>query len=187
MRWNQRITAAVTAAGAAAAICTAGLAGPALAVPPAASLHFGTFGTWRGAQKAAKFKLIRPTRTYGLKRNGLITVGRCARTVTQKVAHADVTVSYGLTPFSVLSLSQNNSGGPCTKVGKVKTLGHVKVDGRRAVLSGKCGMPGLLSCKSKKIFLFLTWKKHGVYYVASSFGHSRKTLAGFAKGLRKVG
>ena len=98
-----------------------------------------------------------------------------------------VTVSYGRTPYKTLSLSQNNSGGPCAKTGSVKQLGHVKVDGRNALLTGKCGMLGLPSCKSKKIFLFLTWKKHGVYYAASSFGLFRKTLAGFAQGLRLVG
>ncbi len=66
----------------------------------------------------------------------------------------------------------------------MKRLGTYKVDGTTAVLTGKCGMRGLRACTSEKIFLFLTWTRHGVYYVATSYGLSRSTLAGFATGLR---
>jgi hypothetical protein len=45
-------------------------------------------------------------------------------------------------------------------MGKVKVIGKVKVDGTTGQLTGKCGMPGLRSCKSTKIFLFLTWTRH---------------------------
>lgn len=183
MRWNQRIAAVMTAAAAAAAIGTAGLAGPALAAP-AAGHHLGNFTSWSAAQKAAGFKLLRPTRTYGHKRNGPIGVSRCE--VKKMEAKRVVSVIYGLTPFSMLGLTQNNSGKACTETGKLTRLGTYKVDGAKAVLTGKCGMKGLRPCSSTKIFLFLTWTRHGIYYVATSFGLGRKTLVGFATGLRRV-
>ena len=183
MRWNQRITAVLTAAAATATIGAAGLAGPAFAAP-AGPHHLGMYGTWTGAQRAAGFKLLRPTRTYGHKRNGLIAVSRCE--VKKREARRLVTATYGLTPFSVLGLTQNNSGRACTSTGKVKRLGTYKIDGTRAVLTGKCGMRGLRACTSRKIFLFLTWTRHGVYYVATSYGLPRRTLVGFATGLRRV-
>ncbi len=55
------------------------------------------YGSWTAAQKAAGFKLLRPTRTYGHKRNGLIGVSRCE--LKKKGAKHVVTASYGLTPF----------------------------------------------------------------------------------------
>lgn len=192
MRWNyykpaggRGVTRAwAIAAGTVMLAGTIGLATPALAAP-AGTHALGSFKTWRGAQRAAGFKLLRPTKTYGHVRNGDISVARCE--VKGKAAKRLVTATYGLTPFSVLSISQNNSGGPCMSLGKVKRLGTVKVNGTKGVLSGKCGMRGLRACTSRKIFLFLTWVKHGKYYVAGSFGLRRKTLAGFANGLRPVG
>jgi hypothetical protein len=179
MRWNQVVATVVTAgAVSAASIVTAAVS--AQAQPSG----FGMFGTWKAAQAAAGFKLLRPTRTYGHVRNGLIGVTRCeVKKSTSKV----VVASYGLTPFSTLALYQNNSGRPCSTMGKVKVLGKVKVDGTTGQLTGKCGMAGLRSCKSTKIFLFLTWKRHGTYYVASSFGQSSARLTGFAAGLHPLG
>ncbi len=183
MRWKQIAATAVTVG----AVSAAGIATTALAaqVRPAG---FGMFKTWKGAQAAAGFKLVKPTRTYGHVRNGDIAVARCEVKKPKKMqGKRVVSANYGLTPASSLALFQNNSGNPCSTVGKVKALGKVKVGGTTAQLTGKCGFDKLTSCKSTKIFLFLTWSKHGAYYVASSFGESRKTLAGFAAGLRPVG
>ena len=179
MRWNQIVTTVVTAGAiSAASIVT-------MAVPAQAQVAgLGTFGSWKAAQSAAGFNLLRPTRTYGHVRNGLIGVVRCE---VKKSTSRVVVVSYGLTPFSTLALSQNNSGRACSTTGKVTVLGKVKVDGTTGQLTGKCGMAGLRSCKSTKIFLFLTWTRHGTYYVASSFGQSSAKLVGFATGLRPVG
>lgn len=180
MRWNQMVAAVVTAG----AISAAGIATTALAAQAKPS-GFGLFSSWKAAQSAAGFKLIRPTRTFGHVRNGKIAVVRCEPKHKSR-AHV-VVANYGLTQFSTLGLSQNNSGGACSSTGKVTSLGKVKVDGTTAQLTGKCGMPGLRSCKSRKIFLFLTWRRHGVYYLASSFGEPSSTLVGFARGLRPVG
>jgi len=185
MRWNQ-IAATLLAAGAVCAASSAVLAtaGPAFAAPAGT----GQFGSWKAAQKAAGFRLLMPTRTYHHVRNGDLIVTRCAATIKKKkAAHRVVIANYGLTPFSTLAIYQNNLGGPCSSVGKVTKLRKVKVDGAIAQLSGKCGMKGLRSCKSKKIFLFLTWTKRGKYYMATSFGVSSKTLVGFATSLRRVG
>lgn len=187
MRWNQ-ITATFLAAG---AVCAASGAVPVLAAPAFAAqvavAGTGQFGGWKAAQKAAGFKLLAPTRTYKHVRNGDLIVARCAATVKKKKAgHRVVIANYGLTPFSTLALYQNNLGKPCSTIGKVTHLRKIKVNGAIAQLSGKCGMKGLRSCKSKKIFLFLTWTKKHTYYMATSFGVSSKMLVGFATGLRRV-
>ncbi len=194
MRWSHLIAArrpaasrpaaTVASAMAAGALVLAGTAGAQALAAPAGAHHLGMYGSWTAAQRAAGYRLLRPTRTYSHVRNGLIGVSRCE--LKKKGAKHVVSVSYGLTPFSVLSLSQNNSGGPCASTGKVKPLGTYKVDGTTAVLTGKCGLPGLRPCSSRKIFLLLTWRKHGVWYVAGSYGLPRGTLAGFATGLRPV-
>ena len=182
MRWN-KIAATVLAAG---AVCAASSTAPAFAVQAGPS-GFGQFRSWKAAQKAAGFKLLRPTRTFGHVRNGDLIVTRCAATVKKKkAAHRVVIANYGLTPSSTFALYQNNLGKPCSSIGKVTPLSKVKVDGTTAQLSGKCGMPGLKPCTSKKIFLFLTWTKKHIYYMATSFGQPRKTLIAFAAALRPV-
>jgi hypothetical protein len=177
---SSAIAAAIVLAG---TIGLAASATQALAAP-AGSHHLGMFKSWRAAQKAAGYKLVQPSRTYGHVRNGDIFVARCE--LKKLGARHVVTASYGLTPFSVLAIAQNNAGRACSKTGKVTRLGSVKINGTKAVLTGKCGMPGLRPCTSLKILLMLTWTRHGKYYVASSFGLPRKTLVGFATGLRPV-
>lgn len=174
------IAAAIVMAG------TISLAAPATEAlaAPATAHHPGMFKSWRAAQKAAGFRLVAPTKTYGHVRNGDIIVARCE--LKKPAGRRVVTASYGLTPFSVLAISQNNAGQACMSTGKVTHLGTVKINGTKAVLTGKCGMKGLRPCTSLKVLLFLTWTRHGIYYVASSFGLPRKTLAGFALGLRPV-
>jgi hypothetical protein len=182
MRWNQ-IAATVLAAG---AVCAASSTAPVFAAQ-ARPVGTGQFANWKPAQKAAGFKLLMPTRLFKHVRNGDLVVARCAATVKKKrAAHRVVIANYGLTPFSTLSLYQNNLGSPCSTIGKVTKLKKVRVDGTTAQLSGKCGMKGLRSCKSSKIFLFLTWKKNHNYYMATSFGEPSKTLIAFALGLRPV-
>jgi hypothetical protein len=187
MRWNQ-IAARAGTVLAAGAVCAASSTAPAFAAQAGSRpAGLGQFANWKPAQKAAGFRLLMPTRTFKHVRNGDLIVTRCAATVKKKkAAHRVVIANYGLTPFSTLALYQNNLGSPCSSIGKVTMLRKVKVNGTTAQLSGKCGMKGLRSCKSSKIFLFLTWTKKHIYYMATSFGEPSKTLIGFATGLRPV-
>ncbi len=145
----------------------------------------GLFATWRGAQSAAGFGLLKPTDTHHLPRNGQISVARCEIS-KKKASKRLVIASYGTTANANLTISQNNSNGPCTRNGRSKRLGKVKIHGATAILTGVCDAPHLPKCTSVKIFLFLTWRKNGVFYQASSFGERRGVIIAFAKGLRKV-
>jgi hypothetical protein len=176
-----------TMASFAAAACVVTVASSAtLAVAaPRRSAGIGQFSTWRAAQRAAAFPLLRPTRTFGLPITDKISVARCE--ISRKKAKKRLVIaSYGRTGRANLTISQNNSGGPCTKTRRVTILGHFSVNGVRATLIGDCGVKGLPSCQSTKIFLFLTWRARGVYYQSSSFGEARRVLVGFARGLVRV-
>lgn len=187
MHWTKMMTAVITA-GLAASVGVAATAVATTAMAAQAPApRFGLFKSWHAAQSAAGFELIRPTKTFGQKRNGKIVVRRCVVKPTKsKNPGRLVTVTYGLTPKAQLRLSQSNSGHACSVTGRLTALGKVKVGGVTAKLSGLCGRAHLPACTSTKIFLFLTWIKHGVYYVASSFGESRVTLVGFARAARPV-
>jgi hypothetical protein len=175
------------AASFAAAACVVTVASSAtLAVAaPLRSAGIGQFSTWRSAQSAAGFHLMRPTKTYGLPLNSKISVARCE--VSKKKAKKRLVIaSYGRTVRANLTISQNNSGSPCTKTRKGTLLGHYLVRGARATLIGDCGVKGLPSCKSARIFLFLSWRASGIYYQAMSYGESRHTLVGFARRLVRI-
>ncbi len=173
---------AVCLAGApvlAASSATAASSAPGQGVAPAATFH-----TWRAAQHAARFQLLRPERTYKLKILGAIHVEHCH--VTGKTSKRMADATYGKAGHALLGIQQNNSGGPCGNGEVARSLGKVKIHGVTAHLSGLCGMTGLPSCHSKKIFMFLTWRHHGVYYQAISFSEARATLIGFARSLNRV-
>jgi hypothetical protein len=176
-----------TMAGLAAAACvvTAASSATLAAAAPLRSAGIGQFASWRAAQHAAGFALLRPTKTYGLPKNSKISVGRCE--ISKKKAKKRIVIaSYGLTVKANLTISQNNSGAACTRKGQATFLGHYSVGGQRATLTGVCGLKGLPSCRSTKIFLFLVWRAHGIYYQAMSYGKPRSTLVGFARGLVRV-
>lgn len=119
------------------ATMTAAVAAPGAFGGPAKT---GLFSTWRSAQAAAGFRLVRPMKTYGLPSAGKISVARCD--ISRKLAKAGkhlVIASYGRTVAANLTLSQNNSGAPCTKQHFVSRLGKVKVKGSWARLTGVCG------------------------------------------------
>jgi len=180
MRWNR-----IMAAAAAGAALTASVAVGAVAAPDGPS-RLGQFSTWRGARAAAGFALLRPTRTYGQKRSNEIFVTRCeaGRKARKQVM---VVATYGLKPSAGLTLRQDNAGIACAMTGRTRQLAKVTVQGASATLSGECGRHPMPACSSRQIFLFLTWKRHGIYYAASSFGEWPKTLVGFARALRPVG
>lgn len=179
-----RRMAAVLALGIGIAASSAGLATPALAAQ-ARPAGMGSFRSWPAAQAAAGFRLAKPTRTYGLARSGRIIVSRC-EVKRPKPGVRDVNAVYGDTPNANLTINQNNSRGSCGVIGKSTKLGRYKVNGVWASLTGECGLRGLPSCKSRKIFLFLTWRKHGAYYRASAHDEPRLTIVGFARSLVPV-
>lgn len=174
------ITSAVLAAGAVAA--TGAMA---------AQDHkprLGTFRSWPAAQQAAGFRLLRPTRTFGLRINGKITVTRCLtrKLIKKKKGAKLVFANFDPTPSAALEISQNNSGGPCRSVGEVRRLGAFKVDGVTATLLGECGRKPFNACSSRRIWLFLSWRRRGVYYMASSYDELARTILAFARDLKPV-
>ncbi len=180
MRRNRKMSAVTIGLAAMASVATAMGVVAAAAAAPYVPARTGLFATWRGAQSAAGFKLMRPTNAHHLKRNSPISVARCE--ISKKKANKRlVTASYGLTAAANLTLSQNNSGGPCLKTSKAKRLGKVKVHGATATLIGDCDAPHLPRCSSKRIFMFLTWRSKGIFYQAMSFGEARATLISFAR------
>lgn len=171
------LSASTAATAAASAASSAHGAAAAMAAPSGT----GTFRTWRSAQEAAGFRLRHPTREYGLKRAGRISVQPCAS--PGRYRNRDVVAQYLSPRGSLLGIEQDNAGVSCTEVGTTRWLGTYKIHGVRATLSGACGSTGLPSCRSRGIFLFLSWKADGIYYRASSFNESRGTLRAFARNL----
>ena len=165
----------------AAIAVSAAVAAPAIATPGLAS-GVGTYKTWAQAQKAAKFKLYKPTVTYSLPNVGHVIVSVCE--VSGETSKRVVTVSYGNYNTHNLGLSENNSGRACGDANEGTFLGNYKIHGIKAQMWGFCDMLGAPSCSNAKIERWLTWKSKGVYYVASSFNESRARLVNFASKLK---
>ena len=144
----------------------------------------GSYGSWSAAQHAARFRLLRPRTTFGLRMNGHVIVDRCL--VSGHLKDRVVDAQYGSFTKHALGLEQDNAGVACTIGSGGAYLGKYKVAGATAGLHGYCGKGTPYSCKSVRIELWLTWKKNGKYYVASSFNESRKRLLFFARTLRRV-
>jgi hypothetical protein len=184
------LSAAATAT--AAAVAAAVVAAAAVVSPVAASTRgaaspagLGSFASWRAAQRAAGFRLLKPSVTFGQRRNGDIAVTKCL--VKHQFTKRVVIANYGRTVRAQLSVNQNNSGKPCLRTTRMTRLATVTVHGATATLSGLCGRTGFPSCTSRRIWLYLVWSSHHVYYVTSSFGERRATLISFARGLVRVG
>jgi hypothetical protein len=185
-----RTRAAVTCAALALTLgaSTAALAPAALASAGhahAAPAGNGKFSTWAKAQKAAGFNLKRPTNVHGLTRTGKIQVATCE--VTGSTTKRDVGATYGKLSTGLLSLDQNNSGHPCGDVGDAKLLATPRINGAKAQLFGACGMTGEPPCSSKRVFLFLIWKKGKISFVAQSHQETRAAIISFARSLVPVG
>ena len=182
MRRIRRTTAGLALGFAAAALSLSLAAGAAQAAPAGT----GSFRTWPAAQRAAGFKLLKPAKLFGLKQTGKIDVAKCE--VTGETSARLVEAAYGMPKKALLSIQQNNSGGPCGNVGVARNLGHYRVDGVRAYLIGECGLPEIpKSCSSRDIWLFLSWTKGHVFYQASSHDQWRATIVSFARHLVPVG
>jgi hypothetical protein len=144
----------------------------------------GSFHSWRAAQRAAGFGLLRPSYTAGLRQTGAISVDRCQ--AAGKLSKRSVFAGYGSFLARWLSIQQDNAGGGCGNFGEARVLGHYRVQGRRATMFGVCGKHLGPPCSSRKITLYLTWNKHGNYYVAGSHNERRHALVAFARGLYPV-
>jgi hypothetical protein len=176
--------AAATLMGIAAVASAMSVATIAAAAPQATG-RTGLFATWRGAQRAAGFGLMKPTKTFGLTKASDIIVARCE--ISRKMASKRIVIGqYATTAPRSLTISQNNSNGPCTHLRSSKALGTYQIDGVNAYLTGDCDAKGLPSCSLTKIFLFLTWRTDGIYCQVSSFGEPASVLLSFARGLVRV-
>jgi hypothetical protein len=191
--WIRR--AGAVAISAAAATAALGVAAPASmaavhATPAAASatVHPGKYGSWKAAQRAAGFSLLRPASTDGLKNtSGGILVGQCANYPRK---YADVYAQYGRQTGKLFGLIQDDAprAMPCSNIGEATTLGHYKVDGARATLLGACGTAeGEPSCHAAHLWLFLTWVRHGHYYQVLSHDESRNAIVVWGRQLHNVG
>jgi hypothetical protein len=143
-----------------------------------------SWGVLAAAQHAAKFPLLKPTKTDGLKRTARIEVETCQ--LSAKVTRKAVFASYGGSADRSVQIQEVNYHLGCGNVGEAKTLGHYRVDGVRATLLGSCGLPGLPSCHVRKIGLDLLWVKKGRSYAISCFAMWRSTVVAFARAMRRV-
>ena len=98
----------------------------------------------------------------------------------------NVFASWGHVKHRFLEIAQNNSGAPCGNFGEATELRRVRIHGARAHLFGECGFHGVPSCHKRNIFLFLTWKKHHIFYVGTSHDQRPRVLISFARSLRRV-
>ena len=174
---------AVSLGTAAASLAPAALASAGLLVPARST---GNFRSWPAAQRAAGFTLLRPSRTFGLKRTGSLFVSRCHVTGYPR-KDRDVIASYGHPAHALLTIEQDDAAFVCgSQFGVAVKLGKFRVDGVRAQLWGACRVEGMPPCSSRNIFLFLEWRHHHHSYLASSHGEHRGTIVAFARGLHPV-
>jgi hypothetical protein len=165
----------------AAIAVSAAVAAPAIATTGVTS-GVGTYKTWAEAQRAAGFKLYKPTTSYGLRNVGHVIVSVCE--VVGATNKRVVTVSYGNFNTHSLELTQNNRGKPCGDGNQGTYLGSYRIHGVPAKAYGFCNMLGAPSCSSAKIEVWLIWAHKGVYYMAASFNEPRKDLVHFASTLK---
>jgi hypothetical protein len=165
----------------AAIAIAAGAAVPAIAAPSAPA-GTGTYKTWAEAQRAAGFKLYKPTSTYKLRNVGHVIVSVCE--VTGETSKHVVSSSYGNFNTHSFALSQDNASGLCGNGDEGTYLGSYRLHGLKAQLWGFCGLLGAPPCSSTKIELWLTWGHKADFFVASSYNESRTRLVHFAGTLK---
>ena len=145
----------------------------------------GQFRSWPPARRAAGFQLLGPTRTYGLHRAGPIAVTRCE--FRHQYRKRVVTAIIGSSAFHTIIDSQNNSGGPCQVMGQSHRLRTVRVDGTTGWLTGPCAVPHFpKTCSGSRLWLFISWRKSGVFDLTASYGEWARTLIGFVHGPIRV-
>jgi hypothetical protein len=184
------ISASAIAAGIGITATSSMAAADASPAAGAGKVHAGTYRTWKAAQHAAGFKLLRPASTDGLKpSNGGIRVNQC-----DSPKYATVYAQYGYPGYpsrKLIGLFQDDApkAAPCEDIGIATSLGHFKVDGTTATLFGACGtqVPGEPSCHhGYHVWLFLVWTRHGHYYQVMTHDESRSKIVAFGRKLHKV-
>lgn len=144
----------------------------------------GSYSSWAAAQHAAKFKLLKPGKTFGLKRTGRIQVETCQ--LGTHVSRKAIFASYTGSGDRSVQIQEVNYHMYCGNVGLAKTLGHYRIDGVRATLLGSCGLPHTPSCHKLKKSLDLLWIKRGKAYGLTFFAMRRATVVAFARAMRTV-
>lgn len=173
----------VTASAAIAALCVA--ATPAGAVGAGrvpASTH--RYTTWRAAQHAARFALLRPSETDGLRISGKIEVNSCPKLHSTWVL-ADYASAHAKPRLGIMQVRHND--GCAGELPPSVKLGTYHVDKVKATLYGVCRLFHNPPCSHLAIDRFLVWTRGRVYYVVSSFDERPATVVGFAKKLKAVG
>jgi predicted metal-binding protein len=173
----------ITGSAAIAALCVAAASPSAVAADRApAPTH--RYTTWRAAQRAAGFALLRPSHTYGLRISGKIEVNSCPQLHSTWVLAAYA--SARAKPRLGIMQVRHNDGCAGNLPPSVK-LRTYHVDGVKATLYGACRLLHDPPCKHLAIDRFLVWTKGRVYYVVSSFDERPATVVGFARKLKAVG
>ena len=173
----------ITGGAAIAALCaTAAPAGAVAADRAPAQVQ--RYTTWRAAQRAAGFALLRPSDTYGLRISGKIEVNSCSQLHSTWVL-ASYASARAKPNLSIMQVRHND--GCAGELPPSVKLGTYHVDGAKATLYGACRLFNNPPCTHLAIERFLVWTKGRDYYVVSSFDERPATVVGFARKLKAVG
>jgi hypothetical protein len=181
-------------------VASVGLVGVASAAPAQPGPHpVKAYPTWQAAQKAARFQLLKPANTEGLKRRGGILVVACPRrprTVGSRSRQVIAMYSATRRPGGHLFVfSQNTrSHAPCPvplRRPRGKVIARVHVDGVIAVLTRAhvrlCLLRGSGKPKcSTAVVLQLSWAKNRHFYRITGIGQRPVLIIGFARNLVTV-
>jgi hypothetical protein len=188
MRLGSPITGMRWAGTAALAVALA--AGLGVTVAPAAQASGGhavavrSYSSWRKAQRAAHFTLLRPTRTFGMHRSGRIVVEKCQ--FAPHVVRETAAVNYRGSADRQISILEAGYKTTCGNMGEARVLGHYRINGSRATLLGSCNLPDTPPCSHRKKELYLVWVRHGKNYQVSYFAFRRRSTVSFARAMRPV-
>jgi len=172
----------ITGCAVIAALCVAAAPASAVAANRApAGIH--RYTTWSAAQRAAGFKLLRPSDTYRLRISGKIEVNSCPQLHSTWVL-ATYASKRAKPNLGILQVRHND--GCAGNLPPSVKLGTYHVDGVKATLLGVCRLFNNPPCNHLAIERFLVWTKGRDYYVVSSFDERPATVVGFARKLKKV-
>jgi hypothetical protein len=165
-----------------AALCAAAAPASDVAADQTTAL-IHSYTTWRAAQRAAGFALLRPSDTYGLRISGKIEVNSCPQLHSTWVL-ADYARTRAKARLGIMQVRHND--GCAGNLPPSVKLGTYRVDGTKATLYGVCRLFNNPPCNHLAIERFLVWTKGLDYYVVSSFDERPATVVGFARKLKAV-
>lgn len=172
----------ITGSAVIAAMCAAAAPASAVAADRAFARTHG-YPTWRAAQHAAGFALLRPSGTFGLRISGKIEVDSCPSLHSTWVL-ADYAKARAKARLGIMQVRHND--GCAGNLPPSVKLGTYNVDGAKATLYGVCRLFNNPPCSHLAIERFLVWTKGRDYYAVSSFGERPATVVGFARKLKAV-